>query len=350
MIQLEMSDEILLKHEMFVFGPNSVKDERIFRKVINAYESETNKYARNVYRFILNNFKDIILGDIKKLTNLKNIYIYLVRSIPNEDVRKKLKEDLKIFHEEYKYFYKSAKWNAYLYQKALGINICPYCATQFIFIYQSDKGNTRGTLDHFIDKGKYPIFSISINNLIPSCKVCNSDFKGQKEASITNNYTPFEGDNILKYMCFKKEPIHCQDEEISPSTVIDIKKEIKRELEEEIDYVSMFLGMNEDFNIRVDYGNAPKEIASKIKGNIELFHIEEIYNAYHKSYIQDVIKKAAIYNHTYRTQLLNSFGNFFHSEDELRTSIMPPVEDDKKNILGKLTRDIIYEETKNFTL
>ncbi|USL10750.1 hypothetical protein [Bacillus bombysepticus] len=345
MIQLKISDEILAKHEEFVFGTNSQKEGRIYQKIINAYQNEYDRYARNVYRFILNKFKDIVLGNIQTLTQLKKIFSYLVNSIPNSKVREKLVEDLKIFHDEYKYFYKAVKWNAYLYQKALGINICPYCATQFIFVYESDNGNTRGTLDHFIDKAKYPIFSISIFNLIPSCKVCNSDFKGSKEASIRDNYTPFE-ENIIEYITFKREVIHSQEEEISPSTVINIKKEYK----DEIDYVSMFLGMNEDFNIKIDYSTAPKDIARKIEGNIELFHIEEIYNAYHKNYIQDSIRKAYIYNHTYRTQLLNSFNNFFQSEEELKLAIMPSVEDDRKNVLGKLTRDIVYQETKGFTL
>ncbi|MCS0788229.1 hypothetical protein NX021_08600 [Cytobacillus firmus] len=345
MIQLKITDEILAKHEEFVFGNNSKKEDRIYQKVIKAYQNENNRYARNVYQFILNRFKDIVLGDIETLSKLKIIYSYLLNSIPSVKVREKLVEDLGIFQKEYKYFYKSVGWNAYLYQKILGINICPYCATQFIFVYESDNGKTRGTLDHFIDKAKYPIFSISIYNLIPSCKICNSDFKGSIEANFNTNYTPFE-ENIIEYITFKREVIHRQEEEISPNTVIEIKKEHK----DEIDYVSMYLGMNEDFNIKIDYSTAPKEIAMKIKGNLELFHIEEIYNAYHKDYIQNAIKKAYLYNHTYRTQLLNSFNNFFQSEDELKIAIMPAVEDDRKNVLGKLTRDIVYQETNGFTL
>lgn len=345
MIQLKLSDDILARHEEFVFGANAQKKGRLYQKIIEAYQNEYDRYARNVYRFILTNFKDIILGDIQTLTRLKKIYSYLINSISNSNVRTKLVADFEVFQNEYKYFYKSVGWNAYLYQKALGINICPYCATQFIFVYESDNGNTRGTLDHFIDKAKYPIFSISIYNLIPSCKICNSDFKGSKEATIKNNYTPFE-ENIIEYITFKREIINSQEEEISPITVIDIKKEQKNE----IDYVSMFLGINEDFNIKIDYSTAPKDIARKIQGNIELFHIEEIYNAYHKSYIQDLIRKSYIYNHTYRTQLLNSFNNFFQSEEELKMAIMPTAEDDKKHVLGKLTRDIVYQETRGFTL
>ena len=347
MIQLKISDEVLKNHENFVFGKNKLKDGRIYQKVKKSYENENDKYARNVYRFIISRFKDIILGDIQHLTRLKRIYSYLYNSIPNSKVKIRLVEELKnIFHKEYGYFYKSVGWNAYLYQKKLGVNICPYCATQFIFVYESEDGNTRGTLDHFIDKAKYPIFSISIYNLIPSCKVCNLDLKGSKEVNIKDNYTPFE-ENIIEHINFRREVIHSIEEEISPSTIIKIKKE---STDNTIDYVSMFLGMNEDFNIKVDYSSAPIEIAKKIKGNLDLFKIEEIYNAYHKDYIQESIRKAYLYNHTYRMQLLNSFNNFFQSEEELKTSIMPAIENDRKHILGKLTRDIVYQETKGFTL
>ena len=47
------------------------------------------------------------------------------------------------------------------------------------------------TLDHFIDKAEYPIFALSIYNLIPSCSPCNSKFKHSKDlysGDIANSY------------------------------------------------------------------------------------------------------------------------------------------------------------------
>ncbi|MBA9074726.1 hypothetical protein GGR22_002899 [Flavobacterium gossypii] len=37
------------------------------------------------------------------------------------------------------------------------------------------------TLDHFLPKGNYPYFALSLYNLVPSCYACNSKFKGIKE-------------------------------------------------------------------------------------------------------------------------------------------------------------------------
>ncbi|MED3351094.1 hypothetical protein P4388_21085 [Bacillus thuringiensis] len=89
MIQLKISDEILAKHEEFVFGANSKNENRIYQKVFKAYQNEYDRYAKNVYKFILNNFKDIILGDIQTLTQLKKVYSYLINSIPNPNTRYK---------------------------------------------------------------------------------------------------------------------------------------------------------------------------------------------------------------------------------------------------------------------
>lgn len=346
MIKLAFNEEILSKHKKFIFGKNKKDKRRIYQKINQAHKKETTKDGKNIYKFILDNFEKIILGNIYELMELKNEYSTLLNLIRSEKNRNKLIEEHKeIFGKEYKYFYRAKEWNAYMYQRELGISICPYCATNFIFLYDSDDGNSRGTIDHFIDKAKYPIFSISIHNLIPSCKVCNSDFKGTKEADIDNNYTPFE-ENIIEHVTFKRELIYRFEDEISPSLIKDIKNNNK----ENIDYVSMFLGLNEDFNIKVDYDDAPESISKKIKGNLDLFHIEEIYNAYHKKYIQDSIKKSCIYNYVYRSQLVSSFPIFFKDEEELRLSMIPTIEDDKNFILGKLTRDIIFNETKKFTL
>lgn len=346
MIEINLTDNTINKHNDFIFGENSKKSTRLYLKMQKLNNDENCKLKKDIYKFITENFKKIILGDIEELVVFKNKYSSLLDEIKNnqhldedekEMMLKSISEDLSIFQEEYKYFYKSKNWNAYLYQKELKINICPYCATQFIFINNSDTGNTRGTLDHFIDKGKFPIFSVSIQNLIPSCKVCNSDFKGQKEVNLVDNYTPFEKE-IVKYIKFKRELIDEKKENITPNTEL------------QIDYVSMFLGVNEDFNIKIDYSSASHEIAKKIKGNVEIFQIEEVYNNYHKKYIQESIRRAIIYNHVYRLQLLNSFSKFFSDENELKNAIMPSVQDDKFSILSKLTRDIIYEETKKFTI
>ena len=74
----------------------------------------------------------------------------------------------------------------------INLKTCYYCNIDFVnsFIFNKKKSN-HFTLDHFLPKDKFPYFSISLFNLVPSCYPCNSKFKRSKE---------FFYDNNLKYM------------------------------------------------------------------------------------------------------------------------------------------------------
>jgi hypothetical protein len=56
--------------------------------------------------------------------------------------------------------------------------ICPYCEKNYINIIQSNDKTIKPDLDHFYPKALYPFLGCSIENLIPSCQVCNARLKG----------------------------------------------------------------------------------------------------------------------------------------------------------------------------
>jgi hypothetical protein len=347
MIDLVLNSVILEKHKEFLLGENKQKIDRLYKKLESAVTNARSCKVKGILNYIFSNMDTIAIGDVYELDKIRVKFDELLITLPPNKgkklskERKELYEKLEIFKKEYVYFYSSPKWNAYEFQKELGITICPYCNSQFIFLYESSNGKTRATLDHFFDKKTYPFLAISIYNLVPSCKVCNSDLKGIKSATLETNYSPYEG-NIAKYMRFTKELFS------------DIEKEIVsmegKNSEKFIDYVSVMLGYKNDFNIKLEVINAPKNIKDKIEGNKELFHIETMYNKFHKQYVQDIILKAYIYNYTYRQQLSNTYKVFFNSPQELQELLMPPIDSDKKTLLGKLTREIIELETKNYML
>lgn len=341
MIPLKLNSKILKAHKELIFGRNALLKGRLVQKLLverDLARNNNNVKSYHVLNFIIKNLNDIILGNLDELDKLKNIYTHLIHRISDEKERNEFLDKLKqIFYDEYKYFYSSRLWNAYEFQKTLDINICPYCGTQFIFLYESDNGKTRGTLDHFFDKGTYPIFAISIYNLVPSCKVCNSDFKGKKAVDLVNYYSPYE-DNIVENITFKRTLIEKKDEQIS-----SVEKYVLH-FDSEIDYVAAILGKNNDFNITLDFSGASNEIAQKIKGNLELFKIEELYNSFHKSYVQNLINRANIYNFVYKQQLIKAFPLIFDSIEELKVYSIPNEKDDKTQILNKLTRDIMESE------
>jgi|GEM_PF-1854064 len=57
------------------------------------------------------------------------------------------------------------------------------------------------TLDHITPKAKYPLFQISLYNLIPVCYSCNSKFKGEYElsGSVIPNSNSYKLDHELKF-------------------------------------------------------------------------------------------------------------------------------------------------------
>ncbi|MCM3246534.1 hypothetical protein NX029_01930 [Cytobacillus firmus] len=347
MIDLVLSQLILDKHNELILGTNKTKKDRLYKKLENAVTNARSKKVQVILSFLLSKMEKIVTGNIYELDHIRKKFDEYLDTLPPNRGKKKSKErqelyeKLEIFNKEYTYFYNSPEWNAYEFQKEIGVTVCPYCNSQFIFIYESSNGRTRATLDHFFDKGRYPFLAMSIYNLVPSCKICNSDLKGKKITALDTHYSPYEK-NISEYIHFRKEIIKDRKEQIIS---IDGKNNDK-----DIDFVSVILGYENEYNIKIDIINAPKDIEQKIKGNKDLFHLEKIYNAYHKQYVQDIILKSYIYNHAYRQQLSNTYKVFFNNPQQLRDVLMPPIESDKKNLLGKLTREIIEEETKNFTL
>ncbi|PFP91696.1 hypothetical protein COK06_22940 [Bacillus cereus] len=345
MIDLVLSQVILDKHKEFILGENKKNENRLYKKLEKAVSNARSKRVQAILSFITKKMDNIAIGDVCELDKIRKQFDEHLKMLPPDKGKKvskekqELYEKLEIFKKEYVYFYDSPKWNAYEFQKELGISVCPYCNSQFIFMHKSSSGRTRATLDHFFDKATYPFLAISIYNLVPSCKVCNSDLKGKKHTTLDTHYSPYEK-NISKYIRFTKEIFADKDKEI-------ISMEGKQS-DECIDFVSVILGFKDDFNIKLNILDVPKNLEEKIEGNKKLFHLEEIYNTFHKQYVQDIILKSYIYNYTYRQQLSNTYKVFFNSPQEIRDILMPSVESDKKTLLGKLTREIIEEETKNF--
>ena len=99
--------------------------------------------------------------------------------------------------------------------RKMNIPVCPYCNKQYIQAFSVGE-NIRylGDLDHVKPKSIYQLFSISLWNLVPSCKACNQLFKRVHTAPILDPYTQgFDEDCILRInyrdileMAGEKEP------------------------------------------------------------------------------------------------------------------------------------------------
>ena len=95
----------------------------------------------------------------------------------------------------------------------LSTTICPYCGIQSA-PYQ---------IDHYLPRESYPEFSILSDNLIPSCAICNSKYKGTKYISDDNYrlfYNPYF-DNFVNGKQFLKCNLWCEDTYLMITFYID---------------------------------------------------------------------------------------------------------------------------------
>ncbi|MDK2050879.1 hypothetical protein [Aliarcobacter butzleri] len=70
----------------------------------------------------------------------------------------------------------------------LDFRVCYYCNRNYISNFSNKSQNrTTFTLDHYYQQKEYPLFTLSLYNLIPACSVCNSLIKGKRKVNQYKN-------------------------------------------------------------------------------------------------------------------------------------------------------------------
>ena len=90
----------------------------------------------------------------------------------------------------------------YIISCLMKVSVCPYCNRQYISIFNDTKKGT-ATFDHCYREETYPIFKLSLYNLVPSCYTCNSTLKGSSDIQHLNPWNMKEA-NSLKFIVHKK--------------------------------------------------------------------------------------------------------------------------------------------------
>lgn len=245
--------------------------------------------------------EDIIFADFDTLKKVKNIFdnnncIY--DAYEGNDTKKKYVRDSP-FNKLYKAF---ERLDNHWLIKELGITVCPYCNRDFI----NNRGSsTSAQLDHFYPRSKYPIFSVSIHNLIPCCYACNH-IKLDKAIDISPYDQNFDFNTALK---FSYTPLS-------------------------FDYL---------------YDHTKLEVLIKcnnqILKNISTMKIDNAYKL-HTDYVQELIKKSIIYNNIQIKEYLREYPNLFTSKEEVLRIVFGNYIDENelgKRPLAKLTKDILNE-------
>ena len=88
----------------------------------------------------------------------------------------------------------SQKSRSYKLTLAQGYNTCTYCNRQYVFTVGGTNDASRiarPELDHWFSKELFPLMSLNIYNLIPSCSICNSTAKGNTIFRLSTHIHPY---------------------------------------------------------------------------------------------------------------------------------------------------------------
>ncbi|WP_141107805.1 hypothetical protein [Butyrivibrio sp. YAB3001] len=162
-------------------------------------------------------------------------------------------------------------------------------------------------------KSLYPYFSMSIYNLIPACKVCNSSFKGQIDFDYEKNINPYEEALDTNLMNFSYLP-----DDFTSAVGLEPK----------------------DLQVVLDYHSEKKDYA-RLKNNCDIFAIDTLYQN-HTDVVSNILKKHYVFNDTYKEIIRTTYPGLFSSTYEVDKMLYETIEKQevKNAILGKLKYDI----------
>lgn len=249
--------------------------------------------------------ESLIVADYKDLEAIKRVideYIYDKGYSPFDLPKyEKVCEDYKKLYEKLI----DRKINIKL-SSSLNIKVCPYCNENYIIV----RGNNASfQMDHFFPKSIYPIFTVSLYNLIPSCYACNHNKRDQ-----LINISPFNHDfdfDKIKISYIPKNSNFYMDEK------------------------------NFDILIHSHSSSVNKDLVV----NKKVLGLDKTYD-YHKDYMLELLKKSILYDNVAIHNLMQSFPKLFNSYDEVLQVIYanyPNREDMNKRPLSKMTVDFLEE-------
>lgn len=258
-------------------------------------DSVLNRIISNIPKKKENIVENLILANFKDIKDAKEQLDHVMYTFT---------DDWDKYKKQYNEFSKK-KINMKLL-KAQNNKTCPYCNENYI---TNRAENTSHQLDHFYSKSKYPIFALSIYNLIPSCYACNHT-KGDHTITVSPFDDDYDFDDITMTYIPKNEN---------------------------------FLYNEDSFDICFICNH--QENDEKFKTNRKVLGLDAAYEN-HKDYFMELMRKGETYDEDTINSLLSSYPNLFLSKDEVLQNIYANyIEISKLNQrpLSKLTRDYLKE-------
>ena len=208
----------------------------------------------------------------------------------------------------------------YAFVKSLGAEVCPYCNRQFTTTVNSEDRRTRPQLDHFKNKKDYPHLALSINNLVPSCGICNL-LKHDKDEDLLYPYEEGLGDAFRFRTTIPEQNI---------TTVLTGARIAP-----------------EDFELTLEQSRVglDEALAARAGNSIKALALEPLYDS-HKDYVADLYFQRYILTDELIHDVYIQFRSLFRSEKEVRAALLSMNIDREcwgDRPLSKLTHDIQEE-------
>ena len=254
---------------------------------------------------IITDLKDILLANPNKLRYYSTIY----KGAFNHKTRNAIQNAF-----DYETHRKDI-----LVELAEKINVksCPYCNMSYTLIAKKANGEKLAKLqfDHFYNKRDYPMLSMSLYNLIPSCSVCN---QGKSTGDLDIRFNPYYGS-------------------INDTFVFKVRNPIP-----------LYTGKKKGDFIDIDAiatSTSQKDIKDFDKYK-ETFHIETLYQR-HGDVAKEIFDKAYLYpyiNEDDNFKMLPNYSKEYRKQLWLGTYTTK--EDIEKRPLTKLKQDLWKQATQ----
>ena len=233
-------------------------------------------------------------------------YFKTPKKIPQNDIAKAIKIEKNNFTQKFIKTYEIIRksFGANL-QEYNDIYICPYCEKNYINIVKADDKTLKPDLDHFYSKSLYPFLASSIENLIPSCQMCNSRLKGNID------FYKIQHINPLEYRLFDEIKFSYDAKGIMIKNIAKLKNDENK------------------------------------KNHLDTFQIEKVY-ATHNEILEDIKIKFKMYNNIKTKQLQNNC--FTLQKNEIINTIFYEYKtQNNKSPLRKLKKDLYNEALADAT-
>ncbi len=197
-----------------------------------------------------------------------------------------------------------------IFKEYIDLHTCYYCNIEFVNVFKATNKNIKSgyTIDHVKSKSEYPHLALSLYNFVPSCYVCNSKLKKDRDiGNVSPTASHFNFDKKVKFKTFMQN-------------------------------VNLQIENTEDFELLLK-----EDFTNEYEKYIEVFELDGRYE-YHKYKVIEMINKRKQYPDS-RIKELAKFTE--KTEEEVKQDLFGEYlfEDDNlhKRPLSKLIRDISKE-------